>query len=594
MHTRFTSLVSGLTLSLLLVTPVLAQSPVDQNDEQDAVISCRDAHVPTYRTALDEAVDGLRGSLTEEWKHQVEFRLHAAKPARRSAADRALQGAGVQLVKAFDRFVQAQHDSVDKDVSIVVDSYIRLDGQEEDAALSRWSDLDVSFQALNASLARAERTLRLYASPQDRLALSRVWKKVRTATEASFVEERDAARQSFVKDMDECIGGGSNDNAVDEPATEPVAEKKLDEKANKKVNAEAPIGFQVIKVSVDTTSDYTSVCTQKVTVRARIYAQGTGRTIGYFLYLNGARSAEIVADTDASGGAYVQDQHEFISEGSGFFNSGSAIFIVTSPNDIKSNVARFDVKCQNYQAPSSEKSPNVTNDAKADARLVVDGKAEVNACGMYRYNFTGTISYGGAGTVKYYWLRSDGGISATQTLTFEGPGTKIVSHAWDLGGTYSGWVRLMIVHPNTTQAQADFTLIRSCETAPAPEPPPAPPEKPPAPPAKEPPPAPAPGGLRINASVVSKEEVSLCGGYTFRFQGNIRTENAAKITYRWERSDGATSPTQDLAAEKDGTYTVTDSWYLEGGYAGWVRLHILSPVDIISNQAVLKLTQMCK
>jgi hypothetical protein len=65
--------------------------------------------------------------------------------------------------------------------------------------------------------------------------------------------------------------------------------------------------------------------------------------------------------------------------------------------------------------------------------------------------------------------------------------------------------------------------------------------------------------------------------------------------YRWERSDGVVSPETVIAAEKAGTYSASESWTLSGtNYAGWVRLHVLSPSDMASNQAAFTLTQACK
>jgi len=54
------------------------------------------------------------------------------------------------------------------------------------------------------------------------------------------------------------------------------------------------------------------------------------------------------------------------------------------------------------------------------------------------FTFTGKITVNKAGTVKYKWVRSDGGIGSTQTLTFSKAGTKPVTTSW-LRGCSAGY-----------------------------------------------------------------------------------------------------------------------------------------------------------
>ena len=78
--------------------------------------------------------------------------------------------------------------------------------------------------------------------------------------------------------------------------------------------------------------------------------------------------------------------------------------------------------------------------------------------------FSGRISVaGGAGTVSYRFLRSDGASAPIQNLVFDAPTTKDVEDIWTLGGpekTYTGgWEAIKIYDPEETESpHAEFTL----------------------------------------------------------------------------------------------------------------------------------------
>ena len=87
------------------------------------------------------------------------------------------------------------------------------------------------------------------------------------------------------------------------------------------------------------------------------------------------------------------------------------------------------------------------------------------------------------------------------------------------------------------------------------------------------------------ASVSPSTYSGACPG-TFNFSGNITTNGAGTVTYRWERSDGATAPTQTLTFNAAGTQpAAATSWQLGATGAFWERVHVLTPNDISSNQA---------
>ena len=75
---------------------------------------------------------------------------------------------------------------------------------------------------------------------------------------------------------------------------------------------------------------------------------------------------------------------------------------------------------------------------------------------------------------------------------------------------------------------------------------------------------------------------------TLTFTGTIFvSHHPATVTYRWERSDGATGPTQTLTINASGE-GVTDTWSLGAGKQHkkvWEKLHVLTPTGISSNAA---------
>ena len=68
-------------------------------------------------------------------------------------------------------------------------------------------------------------------------------------------------------------------------------------------------------------------------------------------------------------------------------------------------------------------------------------------CNPSRVHFTGRITAGAAGPVKYSWVRSDKPSTATFTLNFTGPGSLPVTYDWLLKGPAEGWVVLQVISP---------------------------------------------------------------------------------------------------------------------------------------------------
>jgi hypothetical protein len=84
---------------------------------------------------------------------------------------------------------------------------------------------------------------------------------------------------------------------------------------------------------------------------------------------------------------------------------------------------------------------------------------------------------------------------------------------------------------------------------------------------------------------------------TFNFSAIIAVNGPGTVTFKWERSDGATQATATSTTfSSAGSQTVSTTWTLGpvGGlvvpFNGWERVHILTPNDVLSNQASFTLT----
>ena len=82
------------------------------------------------------------------------------------------------------------------------------------------------------------------------------------------------------------------------------------------------------------------------------------------------------------------------------------------------------------------------------------------------------------------------------------------------------------------------------------------------------------------------------------FTATIVVNLPAKVTYRWERSDGAVGPTETVAISGRSSdvksYTASTSWELRNPPGKILRvtqkLHVTAPNDIKSNEAEIVLT----
>ncbi|MGB1241005.1 MAG: DUF7452 domain-containing protein [Chitinophagales bacterium] len=122
--------------------------------------------------------------------------------------------------------------------------------------------------------------------------------------------------------------------------------------------------------------------------------------------------------------------------------------LVKMPANSKFNVIAFSLN-----GGSTSIAPKVTNTKLTAVNPSVTGKC------TQVIKFKGSISFNAKGTVKYRFIRSDGGTGRTESVYFAAAGTKVVSTEWHLGKSYSGWEAIEILSHNRIKSnKANFTL----------------------------------------------------------------------------------------------------------------------------------------
>ena len=103
------------------------------------------------------------------------------------------------------------------------------------------------------------------------------------------------------------------------------------------------------------------------------------------------------------------------------------------------------------------------------------------------------------------------------------------------------------------------------------------------------PPPPSFAVTSVTASVSPPAFIGACP-HLFTFSAIISVNGPGTVTYKWERSDGASAPVQSLTFVAAGSQVVTDSWDLGTAGSKWERVRILTPNSTVSNDAVFALT----
>lgn len=108
------------------------------------------------------------------------------------------------------------------------------------------------------------------------------------------------------------------------------------------------------------------------------------------------------------------------------------------------------------------------------ATATVSPVSHTGAC-PFEFKFTGTIKYTGNSKhqeVQYKWIRSDGADAPTQTIFFDGPGTKnVMPTSWTLSAQGHNWEAVSINYPTSPAVNsnhAEFDL--KCQVVQIPRP----------------------------------------------------------------------------------------------------------------------------
>jgi len=105
-------------------------------------------------------------------------------------------------------------------------------------------------------------------------------------------------------------------------------------------------------------------------------------------------------------------------------------------------------------------------------------------------------------------------------------------------------------------------------------------------------PAPALEVVAVTAEASPRSSNGPCP-FGFTFRGKVALNKEGRFTYRWERSDGAVDTAAHAPEVYDGAHAalVTTSWKLGAvspafhPFHGWVKLHVLTPQDRLSEPA---------
>lgn len=173
------------------------------------------------------------------------------------------------------------------------------------------------------------------------------------------------------------------------------------------------------------------------------------------------------------------------------------------------------------------------------------------------FTFSGMITANGAGTATYRWERSDGTSTPTQAVTFGDAGTLTVTNPWNVGVAGSGWAELHVLSPNNlVSAQASFSL--TCTES-----------------------------FQVSNIIVDASPVTFTAKCpaVFSLTGEITANGPGAVTYRWDKSDGSSSADQTITFAGLGSQTVSTQWSGPPTGAGWAKLHILTPKEVVSSPA---------
>lgn len=102
----------------------------------------------------------------------------------------------------------------------------------------------------------------------------------------------------------------------------------------------------------------------------------------------------------------------------------------------------------------------------------------------------------------------------------------------------------------------------------------------------------AEAAFAVTNAVISTANTNVTAAcpYNFPLTAQITSTAPGKVTYFWERSDGAKSGTQELTFDAAGTKTVNFSWPFPASFDGSVKIYVDNPNHQYFNPLSIKLT----
>jgi hypothetical protein len=166
----------------------------------------------------------------------------------------------------------------------------------------------------------------------------------------------------------------------------------------------------------------------------------------------------------------------------------------------------------------------------------------------FTMDFSASITTDGAGTVTYYWERSDGEKSSTKNIRFYGAYSQGVDYSWKVSKSGNYWIRLHTLTPNKIDS-ISFSVNVICQP--------------------------------FLVTDVETTGGSASGSYncpcSLKFSASITTDGACTVKYVWVRSDGITSPVKSITFSSTETKTVDYTWKITESGEYWAQLYIVSP-----------------
>jgi hypothetical protein len=223
--------------------------------------------------------------------------------------------------------------------------------------------------------------------------------------------------------------------------------------------------------------------------------------------------------------------------------------------------------CAAQQQPTSKAQPRPTPQ-RAVAKVTRATLGAVVPAGKpcpVTVQLNGTITTSGPAEVKYTWLSSDNSTWPEKTINFTKAEMQKVTETWQLGKTYTGWVQLKVVSPNSLLSnRANFKVTCGGTTGGA--------------------------GKVTRAAVTATFPRGAACPLTVTFHGSITTNGAATVKYTWVSFDGGTWPEGTTNFARAGTNSVTESRQVFANQNGWMQLKVLSPNAVVSPQAHYSVT----